>query len=585
VLGPPLLLLCCIASWLAITGASARSHLTAAREGVSALRAAVLAGDQPAANRLLADVQTDASIAHRRTSGPLWRAVSHVPLVGPAVTSARGVAAVVDDLARGPLQAVIDRGSSLSPATLHPAGGHVDLAALVAAQAPLASALSRVQDSSRQLDALPHTTRVGSIDSARTALARQVAALTSTLRTADRAGRLLPPMLGADGPRNYFLAFQTNAEARGTGGLVGGYAILRADHGALRLISMGDNTQLGDRTTPAIDLGPEFTDRYAQYGSTTHWNNSNMSPHFPSVAAIWLAMWQRRTGQRLDGAMATDPVALSHLLAATGPARLPSGEGITAGNVVRLTESTSYSRFANDNNARKAYLQAVAKASLARVLSAPASRSLLGALMKSAGEGRLLMFSAHPAEQALLAGTSLVGVLPITPRPFAEVVVNNAGGNKLDYYLGRDVTYTLGTCRSGRRASSVVVRLTNNAPTSGLTAYAGGRLDGTSGQAPGSQRLLISLYATHGAELTSVAVDRRKAGAAVEAERGHPVFTVVDDIAAGSTGTVRFRLDEPIVAGSAVLRDQPLVRPTTLTSTGAACGIAFRPKSPSVPKP
>lgn len=516
-------------------------------------------------------MQTDASAARHDTESVLWRAVSHVPIVGPPMTSVHGIAGAVDDLARGPLPTVVTTAARLSPAKLHPAGGRIDLAALQAAQAPLARSLASVRLTSARVDALPRTTRVGSVDAARAALARQLASLTGTLRTAAVAARLLPPMLGADGPRRYFVAFQTNAEARGTGGLVGGFAILQADQGALRVVQTGDNTQLGDRTTPAVDLSSEFSDRYDQYGSTTHWNNSNMSPHFPSAATIWLAMWQKRTGQSLDGAMATDPVALSHLLAATGPVRLPSGEGITASNVVRLTESTSYSRFANDNNARKAYLQVVAKASLERVLSAPVSRPLLAALGKSAGEGRLLTFSAHPAEQTLLAETALAGVLPITSRPFAEVVVNNAGGNKLDYYLGRDVTYTAGACRGTRRPSQVVVRLMNNAPTSGLTSYAGGRLDGEPGQTPSSQRLLLSLYATQGAGLTSVTVEGRAGGVAVETERRHPVYTVVVDIPARSTVTVAYGLDEPVAASAPMIPRQPLVRAMTVHASVPAC--------------
>ncbi len=551
---------------------SARAHLDAARAGVAQLRTALLAGDQPSSRRLLAGIRADASVAHRHTEGSLWRAVSHAPLVGSAVTSARGVAAVVDAMASGPLPMIVDVAARLTPAKLHPAGGRLNLAALTAARAPLSQALTGVRTSAAHIEALPHVTRMSSVDAARSALAGQVRELTATLVTADQAARLLPPMLGADGPRRYFLGLQTNAEARGTGGLVGGFAILQADRGALRVVQTGDNTELGDLTTPAVDLGAEFTDRYAQYGSTTHWNNSNMSPHFPSAATIWLAMWRARTGQRLDGAMATDPVALSHLLAATGPVRLPSGEAITASNVVRLTESTSYSRFANDNSARKAYLQVVAKASLDRALLAPASQSLLGALGKSAGEGRLLIFSAHPAEQALLAGTSLAGVLPITPRPFAEVVVNNAGGNKLDYYLGREVTYTAGACGSGRRASSVVVKLTNNAPASGLTSYAGGRLDGEPGQAPGSQRLLVSLYATEGAELTSLTVNGRAGGAAVETERRHPVYSVDVNIPAGAASTLQFYLSEPSVRGGALFGRQPLVRSMTVHSNVTACG-------------
>ncbi len=569
--GLVLLVPCVVAGWLAVNGLHAKAHLTAARIGVERLQAAVVAENQPRAVHLLAGVRADASAARRDTDGVLWRAVSHLPLVGPPMRSVGGIAGAVDDLARGPLPTVVATANQLNPTKVHPARGRIDLAALQAAQAPLARALASVQLSARRVEALPRATRLGSVDAARVALARQLAGLSSSLRSASVAAQLLPPMLGADGPRRYFLGLQTNAEARGTGGLVGGFAILQADRGALRVVQTGDNTELGDRTTPAVDLGAEFTDRYAQYGSTMHWNNSNMSPHFPSAATIWLAMWRARTGQRLDGAIATDPVALSHLLAATGPVRLPSGEAITASNVVRLTESTSYSRFANDNSARKAYLQVVAKASLDRVLLAPASRSLLGALGKSAGEGRVLIFSAHPAEQALLAGTPLAGVLPITPRPFAEVVVNNAGGNKLDYYLGRDVTYTAGPCQRGRRTSQVVLRLTNNAPISGLTSYVAGRLDGEPHQAPGSQRLLVSLYATKGARLTSVTVDGRPAGAAVETERGHPVYTVDVAIRAGATVAVAYHLGEPPAGGRAVVPVQPLVRPMTVHTSATMC--------------
>jgi len=564
---------CALTGWLAVTGLSAKRHLTVTRAEVEQLRTAVLAGDHPAMERLLASIQTDAVAAHRSTDDVLWGAVAHLPVVGPSATSIRGIAAGVNDLARGPLPAVVAAGGTLTPAELHPSGGRIDLAAIHDAQAPLARALAGSQAVARRLDALPHSTQLGSVDAARSALARQLTRLTASLGTADVAARLLPPMLGADGPRRYFLAFQTNAEARGTGGLVGGFGILQADHGSLRVLALGDNSKLGDRTSPAIDLGPEFTDRYAQYGSTTHWNNSNMSPHFPSAAAIWLAMWQERTGQRLDGAIATDPVALSHMLGATGPVRLPDGEGVTAGNVVRLTESTAYARFATDNEARKAYLQVVAKAALDRMLTAPAaaSRALVAALGASAGEGRLLISSVHPAEQALLADTPLAGVLPVTSRPYAGVVVNNAGGNKLDYYLGRDVSYAAGSCARSRRTSQVVVKLTNNAPISGLTSYAGGRLDGEPGQAPGSQRLLVSLYGTHGAELSSARVDGRVSGVAVEEERGHPVYTVAVDIPSRSTSTVTYRLDEPSASGTAIVPVQPLVRPMTVHQSVMSC--------------
>ena len=51
--------------------------------------------------------------------------------------------------------------------------------------------------------------------------------------------RLLPGFLGAHGSRTYFVALQNNVDQRGTGGAVLGYAIVRLDHGRLRLLHGG----------------------------------------------------------------------------------------------------------------------------------------------------------------------------------------------------------------------------------------------------------------------------------------------------------------------------------------------------------
>lgn len=58
-----------------------------------------------------------------------------------------------------------------------------------------------------------------------------------------------------------------------------------------------------------------------------------------------MALWKLQSGQQLGGALATDPVALSYILGVTGPTTLPSGESVTADNVVRSTEIDLYARF------------------------------------------------------------------------------------------------------------------------------------------------------------------------------------------------------------------------------------------------
>jgi len=168
-------------------------------------------------------------------------------------------------------------------------------------------------------------------------------------------------------------------------------------------------------------------------------------------------------------------VALSYILGVTGPATLPGGESISADNVVRSTEVDSYARFPDNlkfptGTQRKDYLQSVSRAVSQKVLAGSGGHTmaLLQALGKSAGEGRLAVWSNRPAEQAVLGGTPLGRQVPDDAAPYANLIVNNTSHGKLDYYLGRSLSYTAGDCSGATRQSTVTATLTNNAPAQGL---------------------------------------------------------------------------------------------------------------------
>ena len=168
----------------------------------------------------------------------------------------------------------------------------------------------------------------------------------------------------------------------------------------------------------------------------TDFRNSNQSSHFPYTAQIWKSMWAQQSGMNVDGVIAIDPVALSYVLGAVGPVTMPDGEVITKDNVVELTESTAYSRFPTDQTARKKYLQDIANEVVKKMTGPVESpRKLLDALGKAVSERRIAVWSSSPADQKLLEETPLAHVVPDDPAPYAEVVINNLGGNKLDYYL------------------------------------------------------------------------------------------------------------------------------------------------------
>jgi hypothetical protein len=287
-----------------------------------------------------------------------------------------------------------------------------------------------------------------------------------------------------------------------------------------------------------------------------------------------MAMWQNAYHQHLDGALATDPTALSGLLGATGPVRLSDGSLVGSGNAVQFFENSIYDVFAGDTVQRKAYLVDASKAVAAKVLSAPSDDlvSTATAMRNAVGDGRLLAYSSDPEVERTLAATPLGGVLPVTDRPFLDVIVNNSSGTKLDYYMDRSVTYSRASCAA--RASTVTVTLHNTAPDHGLAPTVLGRGPGVRPEPHvGEEGLVLSLYGTHGSAVRHITVNGRTEFFEVNSERGHPVTSVHLDIEPGQTLTVRYDVSEPSAIGPLMLRSQPTVRPTHTTIDAPSCPI------------
>ncbi|MFF3442990.1 DUF4012 domain-containing protein [Streptosporangium sp. NPDC002721] len=552
--------------WSAHLGLSVRDHLEATENALLRLRAAVSAGEPDLVAGPLAEARRHAAEARRLTAGADWSVLAHAPVLGDAATTVRALAEGAAELT-DVLDGVQRAGAAFIAAGTHspgtpPPGGPRRLLAVAETAAPiLDDGIARLARVSARLAAAPAHTGVDRLDRARDTALREVDRLRAALGDAATAAALLPAMLGGDGPRRYFLAFQTNAEARGTGGLVGAFGILRTDHGRVVVERLAPNDGLAASPVPVADHGRDFRGRYGP-SAARMLSISNLSPHFPYAAAIWTGLWERQARTRLDGAIAVDPVGLSHLLRLTGPVTLPGGEKVTPGNVVDLTERVAYARY-TDPVARKRFLIEVARAvseALPAFLADPAAA--LPVLTAMVGDRRLQVWSRHEAEQRLLARTPVGGVLPSGPGPFAGLVVNNSAGGKLDYYLARSLDYELGPCRDGLRSSTVRVRLTNDVPRGTLPSYVTGRLDSArSHHTPGSNLLWVSLYGGLGAKVTAARLDGDRVAVVRETERSHPVYSTMLELAPGQSRSLRFDLTEVASGGRPLVPVQPLVRP------------------------
>ena len=566
--------------WLAVTALMARSQLNQARADTHTLGAKLSAGDWPAARAVAADIATHTHRASQLTSGPVWALAAALPQGGEPLQSFRGITAGLDSLGQGALPQLVSAAERVNPRTLRRADGSIDLARISAVAPEINSASASVARTTKTMSALPQHTWLSPIDTAYADALSRVTALDHSLKSADLAVRIVPTMLGQNGPKRYFLAFQNEAEARGTGGLPGAFAIVEANHGKMRFARMeSDGTLSG--ISANVNLGPDYHRLYdaantKEFNPTHYYANGNISPHFPYAAKIWASMWTKYSGQKVDGVIAVDPTALGYLLAVTGPATLSDKSQVSGANAATLTQSTLYAKFSSPNDVvqaqRQAYLLDVASAASTKILDTRGDPSaLLRAAGRAVGERRILVWSADPTVQADLAQTSVAGVIPTTTAPYVGLTIVNSGGNKLDYYLDRSLTWARTGCGATRK-TTVTITLTNNAPASGLSPYVTGRHDSRSYPIKvGDSRLMVSYYATQGAVLNQVTVAGQPGRGRIGAENGHPVYAIDLELPRGTSRTIVLHLSEPAGTGTPIVLRQPLVRPLHVTLNDAVC--------------
>lgn len=574
--GLVLMLLAGIA-WTGVQGVQAKNHLQTAAGLFVQLQQQISKANVTAAKGTLAALQAETKAAREATDGIGWSATSHLPFVGDDLRAVRTVSVVLDDLASDGLPALLDVASGLDPATLSPKGGRIDLTALNTAAPRIAAGLAVIRRARQGVAGIRTDGLVAQLGAAVTQLSDGLAKAERLVGTADRAARLLPGMLGANGPRTYLLLFQNNAEVRATGGMPGAYIVVKADNGAIKITDQG--TASGDLEIfdkPVQPLGTEmealYTDRPAIFPADV-----NLTPDFPTAAALARTMYRKRSGVAVDAVMATDPVALSYLLRVTGAVKMPEGEPLTAENAVRVLLSEAYAKYPNPTD-QDAYFAGAARAVFEALISGQGNpESMLGQLARAAGERRLLVWSADEKDEAGIAGTVLEGRLPEDDgmRPTVGVFLNDGSGAKLSYYLNQSAALSVGNCEiDGTRELHLKLTIGSTAPGAGLPAYVTGM--GLSGD-PYTSRTNVMVFSPTGGGVVSVTLNGKEVefGTGLERERGVGVLTV--DLPPGVKRTYDIALQTGILPqkGAAIsprLWTTPGVRPwATSVSAGPRC--------------
>ncbi|WP_415803504.1 DUF4012 domain-containing protein, partial [Isoptericola cucumis] len=498
----------------------------------------------------LAELRRQTTVAREATDGPLWWLAARAPVVGPSARAATDVALVLDDVTDDVLPALAELADAMS-AMSRTADGGLDLAPLQAVAPAVSSAQRTVTAADDRLARIEVDALLPRLGEPVAALRDRVGELAAATDTADRAATLAPTMLGADGPRTYLLLSMSTAELRAGGGIPGALTLLRVEGGRAEVVRQVAAADVGPFDEPVLPLEPDDDAAYTgRLG--TFVQDVTATPDFPTSARLAAEMWARAQGEQVDGVLATDPVALSYLLAQAGPVEVPlSGPvaealgrdtvEVTAENAVDVLLRRVYDVL--DPQTADLFFADVASAVLARATADDVSpAALLVGMQHAAVEHRVRLWSPHEPEQERLTGTVLAGAFDRAPRAADAVGVflTDHVSGKMSAYLDATLTHAGSECTPDGRVDTLELGLASTAPedaATALPAYVAGLPGGSS--PPGTLRLGVAVSGPRGGEAPRLERDGAPLGGEARTTHARPTLAVTVVLAPGERTTLR----------------------------------------------
>lgn len=556
-----------VVGWVGIRGLEAKNALERAEGLVGQLKSEALSNPEQALG-LVGRIQAQTAIARDRTGDPVWRVAESTPAVGVNLRVVRELADAVDDVSVGALKPLAGVASTLDVDALKPVDGRINLQPIVDAKDSIAVADDALVAAGNKVKGIDDDGSLGMVSTARTRLEdllTEAAAMTGSARTLTQ---LVPPMLGADAPRNYLLLFQNNAEARSLGGNPAALVLVRVDQGGIAIVQQASSGDFKNGVASPIELDPNLAEVY--YPSfPAYVQDIGTRPDFPTMARLAQGYWEQEFGLHVDGVVSFDPVALAGLLDATGPVKLPTGQKLSSDNAVQLLLSDVYAMY-EDPDDQDAFFAAAAGSIFGAITDGgfkPAD--LLDELTEATNEGRLMVWSDHPEEQEIIAPLTFSGILPDdnSESTTLGVYFEDMSASKIDYYVGTDVKVASDLCTnpSTPNFSSTVTlsSLISQEDADDLPPY-------VLSQHWGSAFFKTDVYVVGppGSQFKDWSVDA--AGARNElissgSDLGRPVVRVSTDLLFGTSTTMTFNFTSTAGDyGPVAVDTTPMVVPTTV---------------------
>ncbi len=261
---------------------------------------------------------------------------------------------------------------------------------------------------------------------------------------------ILNDLVGVTGRKQYLIIFQDNNELRPTGGFISVAALVVFNQGKMVSYQPFDSAQVDQNLGGEVIAPAEIS----KYLGEKRWffRDANWYANF-SISAKQLAWFvQKGLNQKIDGVIALDNVALSHLLSVVGELDLKQyNEVVTAKN---LDEKLLFHAGIKDkaNKTKEKYSVTLVKAFLQKIttLQKETGASLINRFSQLLTEQHVLLNDFKPSNQKVFNSLLWSGdiLAPECPRLFHNVscqidnlsqVEANVGVNKANFFLKRSI--------------------------------------------------------------------------------------------------------------------------------------------------
>jgi hypothetical protein len=566
------------AGWVGSRAMTAKAELEKAQTLVGQLKTEATEMDLVSVGATAEELSAATSKAVAQTHDPIWRIAEVVPVAGANLTAVRQLAEAIDGVAQKAVAPVAEVASGLSVAALKPVDGKINLEPLIQLNTALDGASTELDRAALAVSGIELKGTIDQVDAAAVKLGTMLTGAAETVGQVQSFTSVAPGMLGADGPRTYLLVFQNLAETTALGGSAAALTEVTVDDGRISIARQASSQTFPIGNPVTISAEDAQVSSIYQPLMYSHLNLSTSRPDFPTAAQIAKAFWQRDLGGNVDGVISIDPAALAHLLGATGPVTMSTGDQLSSENAVSLLLNEIYFRYQGKDGPDQtdAFFAEAAKSIFDSLMTSSTDPvALLKAVDQGISEHRIMAWSSHEEEQAIIADLPLAGILPTTNAESTTtgVFFRDRSASKMDYYLETAAKLTTDVCTATAPTFTTTIDLHSNitqAEAAELPSYI------AAGQWGGKKFLTqVFVYGPPGTTFVSASVNVAGLETIVEpnsTDLGRPVVSFLAMLAPGerSTVTAVFAGAEGTYAAPE-LRTTPMLNPTTATVDAPGC--------------